>query len=301
MALPIVTESDIGTLVPGVTAVGHPQKGGQKLVFPCTVSGVRCAIKVMLASPEPKDQGPNDGSEAFFDEVAERARREVAIIGQCDCPSLIKLGPIGLTRASLGAQSLVLFSEEWIDGRDLGRIIHEDGALSLGELIRLGNDVTNAIAALWSLQKVHRDIKPNNIMRRNGTGDFVLLDMGFALDLADQSLTSYGFIPGTQRYFSPEQTDLVRKRLLDFRSDLFQLGIVLYEAATRQHPFWRPGMTTLEATQAMLGSNPLSPKHYRPEIPAALEQIIVRLLAKKPHLRYRNCDVLCQALSSVNV
>lgn len=241
-----------------------------------------------MLRPPITDAEPNDdGSPEALDESTARARREVGIIGSCQTPHLVKLGPIPLT--AIEHQGL----------RDLKQILAADGPRPVAELVSLGAGITEAVKELWQERKIHRDIKPGNIMRRETTGDFVLLDMGMALDLDDVSLTTTGLVVGTMIYCSPEQVEFARKRQMDFRSDLFSLGIVLYEAATGHHPFWSQGLTSHQGLGNMLSVRPASPSSHAPDLAAAMETVIVRLLAKQPHLRYRTCDDLLAALAAV--
>jgi len=298
MELPDLTASQIQQAIPQIQDLGNPLRGGQKVVYPATIDGQRCALKIMLTNPLPADE--LDYDEDSFDEVTARAQREVDIMAQCDSPYLVKLGPLPLTHAEVGGQQVIYFAEEWIDGRNVREIIVDDGPLSLEDVVPLGTQVAEAVKILWSLAKIHRDIKPGNIMRRDSTGEFVLLDMGLAFDLYDDSLTRLGLVPGTPFYFSPERMELDRKRQMDFRSDLFSLGIVLYEAATGQHPFWLPGLSREQVLGRILRSNPEPPSSHRRGIPQEMDAVILRLLAKKPHLRYRTCQLLVDALSRIS-
>jgi serine/threonine-protein kinase len=95
--------------------------------------------------------------------------------------------------------------------------------------------------------------------------------------------------------------DYTQKRFLDFRSDLFLLGIVLYEAATGTHPFWVPRMSIGQAQVAIIRDTPVLPSTRRPEIPAPLNVVIMRLLAKQPHLRYRSTAQLQEVLDAIKL
>jgi serine/threonine-protein kinase len=147
---------------------------------------------------------------------------------------------------------------------------------------------------------IHRDVNPGNIMKRRVSGDFVLLDMGCLFDLAGASLSMAPV--GTPLYFSPEQLDFAnRRRVLDFRSDLFSLGIVLYEMATAKHPFLTRGVTSaVDLVSSILNSTPVEPKQVRKAVPQELSQIIMRLLSKQPALRYRKTSLLIEALKNVS-
>jgi serine/threonine protein kinase len=155
-----------------------------------------------------------------------------------------------------------------------------------------------AIEELWSLGKIHRDIKPSNIMRRSESGDFVLLDTGLAFDVAGESISA-GFPVGTAPYFSPEQFDYTNRRVMDFRSDLFSLGVTLYEVAAGQHPFLSATKSIAHLYTKILKFNPPAPSSINTAIPPALDRIILRMMGKSPHLRYRRMAQVHDALSSL--
>jgi serine/threonine protein kinase len=195
-------------------------------------------------------------------------------------------------------ERLLYFTEEFIDGAPLTIALASGSSMSVRELVALGTQITLAIEELWSFSKIHRDIKPGNIMRRRSTETFVLLDMGLVFDLDDRSF-SLGPV-GTAAYFSPEQTDFRNRRsILDFRSDTFSLGIVLYMMATRQHPFAAGATNSWEILTNIQNMTPTSPRHLRTDLPDELSAIILRLLGKRPALRYRTTRMLLDAFRSV--
>ena len=292
-----ITAADIHRLVKGAQVVGNVVTGGQKAVVPVEVDGTRLALKLLFLKSE--DSAPADASstvsEPPFEETTERAKREVRILSGVRIPQLARTGPIPLTEGLLGKSRVLFYSEEWIDGVDLNTILNDRKTLSPNEVVGLGLDVSTAIDWLWENSKVHRDIKPGNIMRRRN-GTFVLLDLGFALDLRDKSLTSSGLVVGTPRYFSPEHLDLMKKRNMDFRSDMYCLGVTMYEVATGRHPYYRSGMGEREILDSILERNPDPPSEFIPEFPVRLSDVIMQMLAKFPHLRYRSCSKLREAL-----
>lgn len=296
MKLPTLSESDIERLIDNCTVFGSPKRGGQKLVFPCKLPEGNYAIKFMLVNSV-SDLGEDDID--LLDEVSARAKREVDILKMCNSPYLIKPGPIDLTVSSYKDQNIVYFSEEWLEGQTVAEIIRNSGMLEINDVIKLGIHITEAINELWCHTKIHRDIKPSNILLRHDTGDFILLDMGIAFDLSDKSLTAYGRIPWTRGYISPEQLNIVNKRQIDFRSDLFCLGIVMYESITGIHPFCNNSMNDDEVFNAILTFSPKPPHLPRPEVPIELSSIICRLLSKAPNLRYRDCRLLIEDLQSI--
>ena len=198
-------------------------------------------------------------------------------------------------------QNLLFFTEEWIEGYDLKRKLENDGPFSYNDTIKLGIDIAQAIEELWKHSKIHRDIKPGNIVYDKNSGQYILLDMGLAFDLEDKSLTAYGYIPGTKIYFSPEQLSIDKKRFMDFRSDLFSLGIVMYECVTGVHPFYVRGMSDDSLFHSILNDVPKRPSEYRNDMIKELDYIIMRLLGKSPHLRYRTCQQLIESLENARI
>lgn len=301
MAVPILTVEDVAILVPQASKIREPLRGGQKLVFPCIIEEKKCVVKFMMANPSVNTTDLEAATHDVFDEVTARAKREVETMQQCESPYIVKIGPIPLTKVDFHDQSLIFFSEEMIEGDDLRKTIKEKGPLPIKEVVMLGQHITEAIKVVWSFAKVHRDIKPSNIIKAANSGKYVLLDMGLAFDLMDISLTVTGIVVGTVPYFSPEQTEFTKKRQLDFRSDLFSLGIVLYEALTGKHPFLtRERMSTSEIVGNILSLPVEPPSRLRTNVPDELNNVILRLLAKHPHLRYRTCDSLLSSLSNIN-
>jgi serine/threonine-protein kinase len=203
--------------------------------------------------------------------------------------------------AKVNGQDIVFFSEEWIEGETLSQMLASNQQLPTDEVVKLADNVTRAIKAVWSARKIHRDVKPSNIIRRDSNGDYVLLDMGIAFDVDDISLTEPLVMVGTVPFFSPEQANYSMRRQMDFRSDLFALGSVLYLASTGRHPFHKQGMNSTQTFISILTDTPSRPSDIHPDFPDSLERIIMRLLAKRPHLRYRTFDQLLDALAEITV
>lgn len=304
MTITGLTEIEIKELVPQVDSITRVVAGGQKTVFKVRIKGKYYALKVLRLEGRPPGAPEGEATEdepPQPEEAYSRALREVQILSECNIPEIVRLGPVSLRAAEAGQEYLILYTEEWISGRDVRTVIEQDGPLSIAEVVRLGRDVNRAIEKLWSLAKIHRDIKPANIMQRAPGAGYVLLDLGLALDLQDVSLTNTGQVPGTLPYFSPEQLDFMRKRNMDFRSDMYSLGVVMYEATTGKHPYWKPGMKSNDTIGCILGAKPAKPSDIRKEVPPGLEEVILRLLAKSPHLRYRTCEQLDASLEAVAV
>lgn len=300
MPVPQVGEGDVATIIPGLQNVRFLAQGGQKVVFSCDIEGQPYVLKFLLVESPPPDS-MDEMTMPALDAVMARAQREVDTMSNISVPTLVRLGPIGLSTAEIKGQSLLYFTEEKIEGKDLKQLLNEQTVLPINDLISLGCDITIAIEAIWGLRRIHRDVKPSNIVRRDSDARFVLLDVGLAFDLEDISLTAPHVVVGTKAYLSPDQMEYTRKRHLDFRSDLFALGVVLYESATGQHPFATNCSSTTELMARILTDNPPMPTQIRGDIPVELEEVILRLLQKSPHLRYRSCQQLIRHLRQVPV
>lgn len=294
MAIPQLTIEQIGNVIPSASDIQEVDRGGQKIVFSGIMDGRKYALKFMAPNPS---QAGGQNSE-FLDDVTSRAQREVETMQQCSTPHLVGMGPIGLNTAVIADEPIIYFSEEFVEGQNLRSYLQSNGVFSVSELIRLAFHVSEAIKSIWQFSKIHRDIKPGNIMRRDDNGDFVLLDMGLVFDLQDESLSVCPV--GTPLYFSPEQMEFNNRRtIMNFRSDLFSLGTVMYEMATGHHPFTQGATTTWDVLGNIANAVPQAPRALRPELPEKLSDIIMRLLAKRPALRYRSIELFQRALCEV--
>jgi len=271
---------------------------GQKTVFKCNIDGTPYALKFLGYNKVTLRENEEMTFDPYQEAIA-RAQREIQIISTCKSPNMVKMGPLGLTETEFLGEKVAYYTEEWIDGKDLFFIISEKGKLDIADVKLLGLNIAEPIKELAGMRKLHRDIKPKNIMMRESTKDFVLLDMGIAFAFDEQSITLKYYVVGTLPYFSPEQFDFTKRREMDFRSDLFSLGIVLYEAATGKHPFIEPDIDKEDIPERICNYEPPLPSTLNKEIPKTLDLICKRLLEKKRHMRYRSCDSLIEDLKNI--
>jgi serine/threonine protein kinase/tetratricopeptide (TPR) repeat protein len=195
---------------------------------------------------------------------------------------------------------------EFVEGENLTAHIASHGALPLKSLLDIGIQVADALDAAHSIGLIHRDIKPANILiTPKGVAkvaDFGLAKMvRFSTNEIDReaqtlaaNLTGPGIVLGTAAYMSPEQT---RGETLDARSEIFSLGAVLYEAATRTRAF--SGPSVLSIMHAIAAVDPQPPSKLRPELPREFDLIMERALAKEKSSRYSSATEIAEALRSL--
>lgn len=292
-----INRKDAEVLVPQCRIIGNGQAGGQKTVFPCEICGNKYALKIMQLRDISSDC--NGDVQSKINAIVSRAQREISILKHFDSPYIVKLGPIDLKSTTLNGVNYIYYTEEWIEGKDLGLLLKPNSFQEPLEVVKIGLNIGKAIEELSILNIVHRDIKPQNILKRENTGEYVLIDLGLAFNPDENSLTQTGCVVGTPPYFSPEQLDLTQKKTLDFRSDLFSLGVVMYQTLTGQHPFFKVGMRDNELYRLIYNSIYTDPIKVNPGTPLGLNNVIKKMLWKKPNGRYRKCSLLLDELNNV--
>jgi serine/threonine-protein kinase len=200
---------------------------------------------------------------------------------------------------------------EWVEGRTLRHILSE-GSLPLGQILSIARDIAEGLATAHAKGIVHRDLKPENIMLRVD-GRAKILDFGLARQTAVETMgtsesnaetpaamagtaTFEGAILGTVGYMSPEQA---AGRAVDFRSDQFAFGLIVYEMLTGRRAFERPSM--VETLAAIIREDPVPLSSIRAGIPEQLQQLIARCLAKLPEDRFTSTRDLAAALEAIPI
>ena len=207
----------------------------------------------------------------------ERFRREAQAAANLSHPNIVSLYDYG---SDEGANFIVM---ELIDGRGLEAVIAEDGPLLPERAAEIASDVARALERAHDTGLVHRDVKPSNIMITS-YGQTKVTDFGIARALGDgdQTMTQTGMVIGTASYLAPEQA---QGNPVDVRSDVYALGCVLYEMLTGRPPF--TGDTPLSIAYKHVRENPEKPSTVHPDVPAALDAVVMKALAKNPDNRYQ--------------
>jgi serine/threonine protein kinase len=234
------------------------------------------------------------------DQFNKRLRAEAVIARKLQHPNAVHVED--LDRTEDGRPFIVM---EYVEGQNLRTVIRREGPLPTMRALRIAAQVVSALAAAHKLGIIHRDIKPDNIhlIRLSDGSDFVkVLDFGiakFTQGLASSALTGSGLVVGTPQYVSPEQAMGKQAGDLDGRSDLYTLGIVLYEMVTGRVPF--DSDTPVGLLVHHLHTTPVPPDQLRPDlgIPPSVSELLMKALQKNPEQRFRNADEMHNAITTL--
>jgi serine/threonine-protein kinase len=221
-------------------------------------------------------------------ELPDRFLREIRVLAMLSHPSIARL----LTAFKVGDQIAMVM--ECIEGEDLHTKLRARWPGRAAEGTEYIRQVLSALQYAHSRDIVHRDIKPSNIMITT-EGQAKLLDFGIAFKASDKTLTKPGSMVGSLFYMCPEQ---VRGEQVDARSDLYSLGVTLYEIVTGRRPF--DGGTEFEIMAGHLQEVPKWPGDIDPDIPGGLSHALMKALAKNPAERYQSAAEFLEALNHLS-
>jgi beta-lactam-binding protein with PASTA domain len=223
---------------------------------------------------------------AADDQFVERFRREAQSAAGLNHPNIVSIFDRGR------AEGTYYIAMEYLDGRTLKELLVRNGPTPIPIAIDYARQILGALSFAHRNGIIHRDIKPHNIVV-GGDGRLKVTDFGIARSGASQ-MTEAGSIVGTAQYLSPEQA---RGAPVDPRSDLYSLGIVLYEMLTGNVPF--TGDTPVEIAMKHLSQIPEPPSRERPEVPHDLDAVVMRALSKEPDQRYGSTEEMDADLARV--
>jgi serine/threonine-protein kinase len=227
-----------------------------------------------------------DDRHASDEQFVERFRREAQNAAGLNHPNIVSIFDRGQ------AEETYYIAMEFLDGRTLKELVLRNGPTPIPIAIDYARQILQALAFAHRHGIVHRDIKPHNIVVGRD-GRLKVTDFGIARSGASQ-MTEAGSIVGTAQYLSPEQA---RGAQVDPRSDLYSLGIVMYEMLTGKVPF--TGDAPVEIAMKHLSSVPDPPSKTRPEVPASLDAVVMRALAKDPDERFDSAEEMDADLARV--
>src|SRR5579862_2394092 len=227
--------------------------------------GRRVAIKIL------------NGRHANDAQFIERFRREAKNAAALNHPNIVSIYDRG------EAEDTYYIAMEYLDGRSLKELIVGRGAAPVTVAVEYARQILSALRFAHRHGIVHRDIKPHNVLV-DREGRVKVTDFGIARAGTSQ-MTEAGSIVGTAQYLSPEQA---RGGDVDQRSDLYSLGVLMYEMLTDEVPF--SGDTPVEIAMKHLSQTPAPPSTLRPDVPHDLDMVVMRTLAKDPDDRYQSAE-----------
>jgi serine/threonine-protein kinase len=253
------------------SVIGH---GGMAQVYLGTdrVLGRQVALKI-LSSQFARD--------ATF--VA-RFRREAQAAASLIHPNVVGVFDTG---SDDGTHYIVM---EYVPGKTLAQVVREDAPLLPERAVEIAEAVAGGLAFAHRQGIIHRDVKPGNIMLTTN-GDVKVMDFGIARATSSESLTQTATVLGTATYFSPEQA---QGEKVDTRSDIYSLGCVLYEMLTAHPPF--EADSPVAVAYKHVREDPVPPSAINPDVPQAVDAIVMKCLAKNPDNRYQTAEELKEDL-----
>jgi hypothetical protein len=219
-------------------------------------------------------------------ELADRFLREIKVLASLNHPNIAAL------RTALTVDNQLVMIMEYVEGTTLAGHL-EQKAISWGDALTYMDQVLAALSYAHKQNVIHRDIKPSNMML-TPSGVIKLMDFGIARSGSELGLTVTGTTLGSLAYMSPEQ---VKCEPIDARSDLYSVGVSLYEMVTGQKPF--KGDSNFSIMQAQLQQAPRPPVELSADLPTSLNQIILMAMSKEPAQRFQSADAFRNALKSV--
>ena len=276
-------QAPIKELTTGSTFAGRYQiieelgKGGMGRVYKVHDSELKEKIALKLLKPEI----------GIDEEMIERFRNELKLARKISQRNVCRMHDLNREE---GAYYITM---EYVHGEDLKRLIRKVGQMSAGKTISIAKQVCEGLAEAHSLGIVHRDLKPQNIMV-DEAGNAKIMDFGIARSLKVKGITGAGVMIGTPEYMSPEQ---VEGKDVDQRSDIYSLGIILYEMVTGRVPF--EGDTPFTIGVKHKSEIPKNPKEFNAQIPEDLSRLILRCLEKDKEKRYQRAEEVLADLDKI--
>jgi serine/threonine-protein kinase len=226
------------------------------------------AIKTINLGMEQEDQ----------EEYEARFYQEAKAAGRLNHPNIVTIYDVGKS------EDIAYIAMEFLQGRELRDVLREDGQMPVSRVLDVVAQVASGLAYAHDHEIVHRDVKPSNIMVIRD-GYVKITDFGIARMASSAIRTQTGMVLGSPKYMSPEQ---VLGKALDRRSDIFSLGVMLYEMLTREAPFTGENINAI--MYQTLNSVPVAPSILNGDVPEMLNFIVAKALAKDVEDRYQNAS-----------
>jgi len=249
--------------IPGYESLGLLGRGGMGAVFRARQTELDRVLAVKMIP---------SGSDLIR---RQRFLREIRSTMKLSHPHLVEIMDCGET------EEIVYYAMNLVEGISLSDMAHEEGALEVNILTQITRQLLSVLGYLHNKKFLHRDIKPANVMI-DVEGQAILMDLGLVGGGDNTVLTRPGEVLGTPRYLAPE---LITGREFSRKTDVYALGLSLYEAATALQPY--PGAASLADLFKQIVTRPLEPiRHLRPDLPAPIVEVIEGLMERKPDQRW---------------
>jgi HAMP domain-containing protein len=259
-------------------------RGGMGVVYRARDTQLDEVVALKLLRPDALEADPS---------LLERFKQEIRLARRITHRNVLRTHDFG------EAGGVPYISMEYVDGVNLKDLIRGRGALPLGVGLSIAKQMCHGLAAAHETGVVHRDVKPHNMMILPETGDLKIMDFGISrvqsVGPAAGGLTTAGMVMGTPDYMPPEQA---QGRPADFRSDLYSLGVVLFETFTGRLPFTGEGVAAILLAQVQQA--PPRPRSVHTAVPEELEIVILRALEKDPARRWQTAYQVEAALSAIS-
>ncbi len=253
-------------------------KGGMGIVYKAHDKDLDDLVAIKTLKSEALSADPT---------LLDRFKQEIRLARRITHPNILRTHDLG------ESNGLRYLSMEFVKGITLKHLVEQDQLPPLPVALRIAKQVCAGLAAAHEVGVIHRDIKPQNILIEP-TGGLKIMDFGIARLTEDRGMTATGTVIGTPDYMSPEQA---RGQALDFRSDIYSTGVVLYELFTGSLPF--EGDSPLAVVLKHVQEKPPSPQAKNPKIDPKIAAIILRCMQKEPADRYQTVNDLYEALTKV--
>ncbi|AWV06734.1 serine/threonine-protein kinase [Marilutibacter maris] len=259
-------------LVPGTVLAGRFRiesllgVGGMGVVYRATDLALDVEVAIKLLRPELAHR-----SDSF-----ERFRSELLLARQVSDPHVVRIHDLARH------QDQWLISMDYVDGAPLDRVLDRDGPFAVEDALKIARQLAQGLAAAHAKGVVHRDLKPANVLL-DAEGNAYISDFGVARSLATSGLTRSGSVIGTPDYLSPEQA---RGDPVDGRSDLYALGLILYEMLSGKPPFSSGTMAEVLAQRMLRTPSPVTGE--RADVPAWIARLLDKLLRPQPNHRFQS-------------
>ncbi len=253
-------------------------KGGMGRVYKVLDKEIKEVVALKILKPEIAED----------EKIIERFRNELKLARKISHKNIC-----GMYHLSRDENDTHYITMEYVPGEDLKSLIRRIGPLTVGKAVFIGQQICQGLSEAHRLGVIHRDLKSQNIMI-DQEGHVRIMDFGIARSLMSKSLTDSGAIIGTPDYMAPEQ---VEGEETDPRTDIYSLGVILYEMVTGRVPFG--GDTALSVAFKQKNEIPREPRKFNIQVPENLNRIIMKCLEKERARRHESAVAVCQDLARV--